>query len=465
MKYHPKSKIRLTTLEMQALELTLRARWADALSSPLMVTEGYEFHQTSVPGSGTESDWTLVVGRSALYETLGESALSESKRNEPRLRSLYFPGATPSRDLLFQCALYFDEVYYVSPGSTVLKNEHHPYGDHDSPELETCVREQQAFVERIAAFDQAVLPLKQAGLLRPLLPTMQDHPAFLTLITSDLDDEEFKALAAEYLPDLAFVAARKMEPLLPLVGSGMTTSQIRKDLETRAHYASWGDDERPDLFRPRAYGVKRVSGTLAASILLNHAMLLADANNLIPITDDAGGKQLLGRKLARIAGMQKFAKYRQELELNAATLAVRVLETYLPRFQFATFEDALETRHRLRDSLDNFRSQMLAFAAQIEAMPYSKDLLRQVENTVATKVCPAVEALETELQKTRDGFLTKVIRNAQTGSIPIVASMFAGLPPEAVLGLSAGILTVEAAIETWRDSKRQRKNGLTLLLG
>ena len=67
MKYHPDSKTRLTMVEMQGLELILRTRWADALSSPLMVTEGYEFHQTSVPGSGSESDRTLVVGRAALY--------------------------------------------------------------------------------------------------------------------------------------------------------------------------------------------------------------------------------------------------------------------------------------------------------------------------------------------------------------------------------------------------------------
>lgn len=449
---------------MRALESFLRNHWADALSSPLLVTEGYEFHQTSVPRFEPESKWTLVVGRSALYERIGKAALAK-RSDDRRLQALYFPSATPSRELLYQCTLYFDEVFYVSPGSTVFEHRHHPYGDHDSPALDACIQEQQDFLGRIAAFDQAVLPLKQAGLLRPLLPTMQEHPAFITLLTSDLDDEEFQAIAAECVPELAFVAARKMEPLLPFVGSGMTTSQIREDLERRARYGSWDDRKKAGLFQPRSYGVKRVDGTLAASILLNHAFLLADANNLIPITDDPGGKQLLGRKLERIASLQKFAKYRQELELKAATLAVRVLDTYLPRFRFASFEDALETRHRLRGSLENFRSQMLAFAAQIEAIPYSKDLLREVENTIATKVRPAVEALETELQKTRDGFLTKVIRNAQTGSIPIVASMFAGLPAEAVLGLSAGILTLEAAIETWRDSKRLRKNGLTILLG
>ncbi|MCI0422991.1 MAG: hypothetical protein L0312_27835, partial [Acidobacteria bacterium] len=303
MKYHPDSKARLTKEETQALESFLRSDWAEASSSPLMVTEGYEFHQTS-PSSGR--GWVLVVGRSALYERLGQKSLTENKADDRRLRALYFPGATPSRELLYQSTLYFDEVFYVNPGSTVFQNSHYAYGDTDIDAVRAYSQEQRAFLQRISAFDEAVLPLKQAGLLRPLLPTMQEHPAFVTLLTADLDDQEFKAIAQEYVPDLAFVAARKMEPLLPLVGSGMNTSQIRTELEYR--YGGWGDDDKPDLFRPRAYGVKRVDGTLAASILLNHALLLADSNNLIPITDDPGGQQQLARKLERIAAARAHRK-------------------------------------------------------------------------------------------------------------------------------------------------------------
>jgi hypothetical protein len=381
------------------------------------------------------------------------------------LRALYFPGATPSREFLYQSTLYFDEVFYVNPGSTVFENHHRPSGDTETDAVQAYEQELRAFLQRISDFDKAVLPLKQAGLLRPLLPTMQEHPDFLTLLTADLDDQEFKAIAQERVPDPVFVAALEMEPLLPLVGFGMNTSKIRAGLEFRGRFDSRGEGEKPDLFKSGFYGVKFVHGTLAASILLNHAFLLADSHNLIPITDDRGGQQLLARKLERIAGLRKFADYRREPDLKTATLAVRVLDTYLPRFKFATFEDALEARERLRAPLENFRSQMSAFAAQIDAAPYNKELSREIENTVAAKVRPAVAALETEVQKTQDAFLTKVVRNAQTGSIPIVASMFAGLPAEAVLGLSAGILTIEAAIETWREAKRHRKNGLSLLLG
>ena len=293
---------------------------------------------------------------------------------------------------------------------------------------------------------------------------MQRDRNFITFLTADFDDAEFKAIAQEYVPDLAFVAARKMESVLPLVGAGMTTDQIRTELDRRAHYGRY-DRGKPDLFRSNSYGVKCVDGTLGASILLNHALLLAEANNLIPITDDIGGQRLLNRKLERIAALEKFPDYRRELDLKAATLALRVLEIYLPKFEFSKFEDALETREHLRGSLENFRSQMSAFATQIKETPYSKDLLREIENTAVGKVRPAVEALEKEIQKSKDSFLMKVIRNANTGSIPIVASMLAGLPASAILGLSAGVLTIEAAIETWQEVRGHKKNGLSLLLG
>jgi hypothetical protein len=76
---------------------------------------------------------------------------------------------------------------------------------------------------------------------------------------------------------------------------------------------------------------------------------------------------------------------------------------------------------------------------QSKRTPYSKELLREIENTAVGKVGPAVDALKNELQKSKDSFLMKVIRNANTGSIPIVASMFACLPASAVLGLSAAV--------------------------
>jgi hypothetical protein len=43
--------------------------------------------------------------------------------------------------------------------------------------------------------------------------------------------------------------------------------------------------------------------------------------------------------------------------------------------------------------------------------------------------------------------------------------MFAGLPASAVIALSAGVITMEAAITTYREITRTRRNGLSLLLG
>ena len=167
MTYHSSSTARLTDNETQALESYLSGHWPDALSSPLLVTEGYEFHQTSLPGS--DHAWVLVVGRSGLYERIADAALRTKSRRR-KLRALYFPGATPSQELLHQSCLYFDEIFYISPGSSVFENRRHPYGDSDENGVRLYHEHEHAFIERIREFDRAALPLKQAGILRPLLP-------------------------------------------------------------------------------------------------------------------------------------------------------------------------------------------------------------------------------------------------------------------------------------------------------
>ena len=87
-----------------------------------------------------------------------------------------------------------------------------------------------------------------------------------------------------------------------------------------------------------------------------------------------------------------------------------------------------------------------------------------VERIVATKVRPGITALENEIRTSRDGFVGKVIRNTQAGTIPIIGSIFVGLPASAVIAISAGVLTFEAAAETYLELSRKKRNGFALLL-
>jgi hypothetical protein len=432
----------------------------------IVVDDGYEI-QTS--GGWGEEPRELRLGRSAIHEDLAKRRLNELEQNRASgIRGLLYPGATPSDEVLFQASLYFDEFFVIHPGSALLgrlgSRNRHRFSRTD--EAGTRYMESlNAFIRRLQDFDKMVLPLKRAGVLRVLPPQMQDRADFMDLITADMDDPEFRQIVESGWRSPVFVASKKMEPLLPLVGQSVPVgSQLIDGLRRRSTYADFRESRQAELFSPRAYGVKQVEPVLAASILLNHAFLLSETHDLLPVTDDSMCVSLMQRKLQRVTTLPGYQDFRRTLNIGASSLSMRVLEEYLPRFDFRNFEDALMAREKLAGPLYQFRQAMASLAAEISESPYDANFGLQIERIIRSKVKPAIAALEDEIRTSRDGFITKVIRNAQVGTVPVVGSIFAGLPASAVIAISAGVLTFEAAVETYMELTRKKHNGLTLLL-
>jgi hypothetical protein len=460
LRYADDSPLRLTDGE-RAQVLDIVAAWRfDVLRAPVFVDDGYDV--------ALRSDSTgerLIVGRAGLHERAAKARL----RKDVGLRGIFYPTATPAAPLLHQAAFYFDEVFIVHPGSSVLggftrRNLNRPGGD--AQEWAAYRDPRDRFIRRLREFDTSAIALKQAGVLRAVPPPAQDHPDFLKLITADLDDAEFRRIAAEASDDRVFIAARKMEPVLPLVAEGCGDADaVREELHRRATYASrTGDAGDSALFDGKYYGVKDVDPTLAATILLNHAYLLADEYDLIPFTDDRVAERMMRRKLRRITELPGYQDYRRELNFGAADLAMRVLEERLPRFEFRDGEEMLAAREKFADLLGDFRAAMREFAAEIDESPYDDKFQQKIERVVATKVQPAIAALDREVRTSRDSFVAKTMRNVKTGSVPIVASIFVGMPTALVLGLSAGVLTFEAAVETYLEVRAKKRHGLTVFL-
>lgn len=460
--YSETSPSRLTDAETTCLA----DLWpGDMSGTRVLVTDGYELHLT-----GGE----LVVGRAGLHQRMALARL-ENRQDDRGLRGLFYPGATPSWSMLHQAALYFDEVFLVHPGGALVSRGHRraldrPRGlNPDGDAVRAYQRSQLEFVARLESFDREVLPLKQAGVLRAVPPQAQADPDFLRLITADLADPEFCRIAGESWSAPVFVAARKMEPLLPLVGAdGGDPDEIRATLHSRAVFAGWDrgvtGDHVAALFAPTTFGVREVHPTLAATILLNHAFLLADRHGLIPFTDDRRSVRLMQRKLRRIEEMSGFTDFRRDQALSTTALAMRVLDEQLPRFEFRDIEDVLAARDKLKDQLDGFREAMRAFAGEIEESPHDQEFHRRVERIVSTRVQPAITALQREVRTSRDSFVAKCVRNVQAGAVPIIGSVLVGLPASVIIGLSAGVLTFEAALETYLDVRAKKRHGLTLFL-
>ena len=75
-----------------------------------------------------------------------------------------------------------------------------------------------------------------------------------------------------------------------------------------------------------------------------------------------------------------------------------------------------------------------------------------------------MNALQRELERSRDAFVGRVLKNIQQGTVPMVGLLFAGLPASSVIAISAGVVTLEAALHARKEMKATKQNGLSLLL-
>ena len=176
--------------------------------------------------------------------------------------------------------------------------------------------------------------------------------------------------------------------------------------------------------------------------------------------------ELLARKIARrLPANARLGSLKGRV--SADHLGLKSISVNLPEIdlQALSIEDVLELRVALHDELRRFRLEMVKLATRLRTEPYEPGFSRDVERVVRGEVEPAVLDLEAKLAGVARKFPLRFVRSARTGALPIVVTVFAGMPLSAVLALSAGVV----ALEAWWEGNIERKelldtNGLQYLL-
>ncbi len=102
---------------------------------------------------------------------------------------------------------------------------------------------------------------------------------------------------------------------------------------------------------------------------------------------------------------------------------------------------------------------------EIESNPWDSDFPKYVSDIVDSKVKPALKEVENEICGCRDAFwadATKTI--AKVSPLPIVGSVFAGVPSHVALGLGATLSGLTLILERWAKMRKIKRNGWTFLL-
>jgi hypothetical protein len=391
------------------------------------------------------------------------------------LRAVYFPGEidylrnSSDHNSLKKTLIYFDEVLTLVPEIAFT-------GDNYIPGY---FRRAQ----RVERFLNDTVALTKAGILRCINPADNIDPRnarthFYSLPHAKVEVDRLEELF-NVLPELLFtgivadicddqfrsiVEQLKLEPI-PLFTGQLEINWFSMLAHMGCHRDVWN---HPDSGWEYGGFSAYVSPQLGTAVLLNHALIAAIKNRAIPIANNRAFDRLLRHKLGRMSEQTRgfLQAARTEIPWERDTLASTVLDLYLPDFTLQSFDDILELRVKAKDELQGFRVGLSQFAATLRDVPFN-DLPTAARSLAAKEVEPALEELKRKLRLSRDKFLLRVVQGFKStqATIPLIATVFLGLPIWLGCLISAGATIGEAALTTYFEQRDMReKNGLSFLL-
>jgi hypothetical protein len=212
-----------------------------------------------------------------------------------------------------------------------------------------------------------------------------------------------------------------------------------------------------------------VSTSMWAALVVNHTLLTAHRYSLIPVTASSPFWELLQHKVRRTQGRSRGKQFDKWFsghpEYKAGFSTFSLAACVLPNLELMSFEDILDLRDCLKDELAAFRHEMSGLAERIAGEPWEPGFLSEVQYTVKHHIEPAVEDLRRKAQASPNEIMLRALRNAQPTVLPILAGIWAGMPPLLLMAVAAGLVSMKTAIENYLERKKVlQSNGLSLLL-
>ncbi|MDG6105051.1 hypothetical protein Daura_33200 [Dactylosporangium aurantiacum] len=393
------------------------------------------------------------------------------------LACMYFPYADPAPSpALLTAALLFDRIHFLElnffrpPGvGTAVPRD---------GRLPAELRDLGCFTE----IGPDLLGLSQLASPGRAVTDASVRAEIQASIGDDLADDEFRRLAADtgkahwLLPNGQYLfwaglgimfdyVAGEHGGLVPVPEVLATRPRSYQDVLARYGYPA---EVRPfaeqRLRQPAGELMVRLPFEAAESLMLTVALHACRELRLVPFTDSALHQRFLNVKLGRLA---------RRLTADALPgptpayprLGTELIELSLPRIENLTPRRVGQLRTRCRDQLEAFRDEVLKMAAEIEVNAWEPDFERHLARYIDANVRPALLDLERKLHDLkRDVGLVLLEKSATTAPLPLLVSVFTGIPVEWVLPASVGIVSLKELLSYATNRSRLKRNGLSFLL-
>ena len=129
-------------------------------------------------------------------------------------------------------------------------------------------------------------------------------------------------------------------------------------------------------------------------------------------------------------------------------------------------DEILEARLKLRDELGAFRQELKVLEYEFSKEFGIEKVYREGREIAKIKLSRPVRELESKIKSGQIHVLRRLLDELQKPGayVPVLGSFFAGLPLDVALALSAGIVSLKAALEAAEEHAKLASNGLFYLV-
>jgi hypothetical protein len=147
-------------------------------------------------------------------------------------------------------------------------------------------------------------------------------------------------------------------------------------------------------------------------------------------------------------------------------LAMDVLQAQVINVDALDCDDVVEVRNGLHDELAGFRAELQKLQFDfVNEFGFDK-VFREGRAISNARLAPRVREIEGKLKGSRIRALRRLLESFEkpTAYVPLIGSLFAGLPVEIALGLSLGLVSSRVALEAWEEHQQVANDGLFYLV-
>jgi hypothetical protein len=224
---------------------------------------------------------------------------------------------------------------------------------------------------------------------------------------------------------------------------------------------------------------------LGLSLTISQALLIAEEESVIPLTDTPLMHKLLLKKYEKAAkrsdapSQEIIARRTLAERLKFELLSLNVAARIVPNSELSqrSIQEIVRYRENCKDELRRFRALLWSLTDDIESQPLSPEFRKDILKVIDQKIEPELQKLSDQMQSTYEKMfgqlalkVGKAALKALAGGLsPLVLAAVGGLNPGLALALSAstaasvGLLSLPELVDYWQNKKILRRNSVAYL--